>query len=95
MTCWVVLFLIQTLVVASRRIRLHRWLGLAGAGLAVLVVASGVPLALSGARRGIFAGDSLEFLLVLLVDLVAFSAFTAAGISMEAQRFVSGCEDLF
>jgi len=86
MTCWVVLFLIQTLVVASRRIRLHRWLGLAGAGLAVLVVASGVPLALSGARRGIFAGDSLEFLLVLLVDLVAFSAFTAAGIFMRRRK---------
>jgi hypothetical protein len=88
MTCWVLLFLVQTMAVAAGRIRLHRSLGLAGAGLAVLIVASGVPLALSGARRGIFAGDSIAFLFVILVDLLAFSVFTAAGILMRRRRDV-------
>jgi len=86
MTCWVLLFLVQTILAAIRRMRLHRWLGLAGAALAVLIVVSGVPLALSGARRGIFAGDSIAFLFVILVDLLAFSVFSAAGIFMRRRK---------
>jgi hypothetical protein len=86
MTCWVLLFLVQTILAATRRMRLHRWLGLAGAALAVLIVVSGVPLALSGARRGIFAGDSIAFLCVILVDLLAFSVFSAAGILMRRRK---------
>jgi hypothetical protein len=86
MTCWVVLFLVQTMLAAAGRIKWHRWLGPAGAALAATLVLSGVPLALSGARRGIFAGDSLAFLLVILVDLLAFSAFAAAGIYTRRQR---------
>jgi hypothetical protein len=86
MTCWVLLFLMQTILAATRRMRLHQWLGLAGAALAVLIVVSGVPLALSGARRGIFAGDSIAFLFVILVDLLAFSVFSAAGILLRRRK---------
>jgi hypothetical protein len=92
MTGWVLLFLAQSLLAAAGRIRWHRWLGAAGAVLAVIIVASGVPLALSGARRGIFAGDSLAFLLVILVDLLMFSVFTAAGLYSRRRK---GCHRTF
>jgi hypothetical protein len=86
MTGWVLLFLVQTLLTTAGRVRWHQWLGPAGAVLAVFIVASGIPLAISGARRGIFAGDSLAFLLILLVDLFMFSLFVGAGIYMRRRR---------
>jgi len=86
MTCWVLLFQLQTVLGALGLIRWHRWLGFGGAALAVFVVVTGLPLALSGARRGIFAGDSLAFLLILLVDLLMFSVFVVAGICMRRRR---------
>jgi hypothetical protein len=42
LTAWFVLFLAQTLLVATRRIAVHRRVGIAGVFLAVLVVASGL-----------------------------------------------------
>jgi hypothetical protein len=55
-------------------------LGLAGAGLAVLIVALGLLVALPAARRGSLPGDPLAFLLVMLVDLLLFGVFVSAGI---------------
>jgi hypothetical protein len=74
---WVVLFVVQTSLVASGRVGLHRRLGVAGVVLAVVMVASGIPLSLSAAGRGAFPADPLAFLLVVLVDLLGFAAFTA------------------
>jgi hypothetical protein len=79
-TCWVLLFLAQATLVAEGRIWLHRRLGLAAAGLAVLIVVSGPLTAIGAARQGRLPGDPLAFLLVMLVDLLAFAAFVAAGI---------------
>jgi hypothetical protein len=42
MTCWVLLFLAQALLVSAHRVDLHRRLGAAGAVLAALVVAFGL-----------------------------------------------------
>lgn len=42
MTCWVLLFLAQALLVSTHRVDLHRRLGAAGAVLAALVVAFGL-----------------------------------------------------
>ena len=53
-TAWVLLFIVQTALVASRRVAVHRRLGVAGAVLAAAMVAAGTFLPLpprNGARR--------------------------------------------
>ena len=79
LTSWFVLFLAQTALVSARRIRLHRWLGLAAFGLAVLIVVSSPVIAIGAARRGVLPGDPLAFLHVILWDILAFAVFVAAG----------------
>jgi hypothetical protein len=78
-TSWFLLFLVQTALVASGRTRLHRQLGIGAAGLAVLMLVSGTLMAIASARRGALPGDPLAFLLVMMVDLLAFAVFMAAG----------------
>lgn len=51
-TSWMVLFIVQTGFVAANRRDIHRRLGLAGAGVAVLMVGLGVALAVSALREG-------------------------------------------
>jgi hypothetical protein len=77
---WVVLFLVQAALAASGQIRLHRRLGLAAAGLAVIMLVTAPPMAVDLARRGLPPGEPLEFLLVILTDLLLFAIFVAAGI---------------
>jgi hypothetical protein len=81
-TAWLVLLLAQSLLVSQRRISLHRKMGYAGAGLAVLIVGSGCLAARAMARRGhdlsgdLIHGpkDSMDALLVFqLGDLVSFA----------------------
>ncbi len=52
MTTWVVLFITQVRLISSRRVRLHRRLGYGSIGLAVLIVATGIPTALRAAKYG-------------------------------------------
>ncbi|HEY6059359.1 MAG TPA: hypothetical protein VIV10_02130 [Gemmatimonadales bacterium] len=80
-SCWVLLFLTQTTLIATGHTRVHRRLGVAGAGLAVLIVVLGPMVAIPAARRGALPGDPLAFLLVMLGDLLLFAVFVAAGIS--------------
>ena len=80
-SCWVLLFLTQTTLIATGHTRVHRRLGVAGAGLAVLIVVLGPMVAIPAARRGALPGDPLAFLLVMLGDLLLFAVFAAAGIS--------------
>jgi hypothetical protein len=77
---WVALFLVQAALAASGQIRLHRRLGVAAAGLAVSMVVTAPPMAIALARRGLPPGEPLEFLLVILTDLLLFTIFVAAGI---------------
>jgi hypothetical protein len=51
MTTWVLLFLAQTMLIATHRVALHRVLGGAGAGLAVVVVIFGCPTILADIAR--------------------------------------------
>src|SRR5688572_16328732 len=52
MTAWVVLFVVQISLVATRRTRIHQRFGILGAILAALVVIVGVLTALYAAARG-------------------------------------------
>lgn len=81
MTAWVVLFLTQVGLVAKRRVQWHRRLGIAGAMLAVIVVAVGIATAIEGARRGISPGPPpLVFLAIPLGVVLVFGVFVTAAI---------------
>ena len=74
MTAWVVLFVVQVSLVATRRTKIHQRLGLLGAGLAALVVVVGVLTALYAAARGSSPGPPpLQFLIIPLGDMLIFS----------------------
>jgi hypothetical protein len=74
MTAWVLLFIVQVSLVATRRIRVHQSLGIAGGVLAAFVVIVGVLTALYAAAREVTPGPSpLAFLVVPLGDMLTFS----------------------
>jgi hypothetical protein len=81
-TAWVVLFVVQTGLVASRRVAVHRRLGMVGAGLAAAMVAAGLAVAVAGAARGSAPPgvDPLAFLAIPFFDMVLFACFVAAAL---------------
>ena len=76
MTLWFGLLVVQARLVATRRVSLHRRLGVFGALLAGLVLTVGVMTAIDSARRGSSPGPPpLVFLAVPMGDMLLFSAF--------------------
>lgn len=74
MTAWIVLFIVQVSLVATRRTRIHQRLGILGAALAALVVIVGILTALYAAARGASPGPpALAFLIIPLGDMFVFS----------------------
>lgn len=78
-TAWVVLLVAQAWLIRSRRVAVHRKLGVAGLGLAAFLVVLGVYGALLAANRpGGFIGVPMEpaaFLIVPILDMVLFALF--------------------
>jgi len=78
---WMVLFLVQTSLVATHHVPIHRWLGVAGVVIATVMVVSAPPMAVGLARRGGPKGsDPLMFMLVIVVDVLLFAAFFGSAI---------------
>ncbi len=78
---WIVLLLVQTLLIATNRITLHRRLGIAGGLLAVLMVIVGTVTAIVRAKIvEVPAGapSPLIFLTVPLGDMVVFAILVGA-----------------
>lgn len=73
-TSWVLLFVVQTALVASRRIAVHRQLGVAGAVLAAAMIVVGTMTAIEAAGRGATAigVDPLAFMAIPMFDMVVF-----------------------
>jgi hypothetical protein len=85
-SAWIVLLLVQSLLVRTGNVRVHRRLGIAGALLAAGVVVLGVWLALVAAARGTI-GDlvhapPLEFLIVPLGQILIFGVLTGVAIAL-------------
>jgi hypothetical protein len=81
-TSWIVLFIIQTTLVAAHRTNIHRRLGIAGGVLAALMVLVGVITAIIRAKHGAApAGgpSGLVFLVVPLGDMLVFAILVGAG----------------
>jgi hypothetical protein len=87
-TAWVLLFIVQTALVAQHKVAIHRRIGLAGALLAASMVVVGTLTALKMAARGAApAGiDPLSFSMIPLSDMFFFAAFVAAALRMRAHR---------
>lgn len=87
-TTWVLLFVVQTALVASHRVRVHRRLGIAGAALAAVMVVAGVIAALDAVRRGAAPAGlpPKVFLAIPLSDMVTFSAFVTAAIWLRRNK---------
>ena len=83
-TAWFVLAVIQPVLIANRRVDLHRSVGWFGAGLAAAVLVVGIVGSLIAAGRpGGFIGvpvPPLQFLIVPLADLALFSVFVVFAI---------------
>lgn len=84
LTLWFSIFLVQTILVASRRVARHRLLGLVGAGVAAAVLAVSmlvvVRLAARAAARGVTSGPVA---LIVTGDtglMLVFALFVAAAI---------------
>lgn len=87
MTLWFTLFIVQSWLVASRRIQLHKRLGIFGALLAVTLVVVGIITAISAAKLGHTPGPPpLIFLVVPLGDMLLFSILVTAGLSLRKRR---------
>ncbi len=84
MTAWIALFLTQTLLIARRRVALHRRLGMFGVGLAMLVILVGMPTLANSAARKSHDIHSTRFLWMLAafdgIALVVFAGLVGAAI---------------
>jgi hypothetical protein len=81
-TAWVLLFVAQTALVSTRRVAVHRRLGVAGAVLAAGMVIAGVMAGIDLGRRGASPPgiDALSFMAIPLGDMVMFGGFIAAAL---------------
>lgn len=85
MTSWIVLFLVQPLLVARRRLSLHRTAGKVGAVLAVLIVILDWKLAIGSAlidpqRTAPWSFIEWQFMTVTLGTLLMFAGFVTLGV---------------
>lgn len=81
-TAWVLLFIVQTALVASRRVAIHRRLGVAGAVLAAAMIVAGLVTAVTRAGQGAAPPGvpPLAFLVVPFFDMVLFAGFVTAAL---------------
>lgn len=81
-SAWVLLFLVQTLLIASRRVQVHRRLGYTSIALAATMVVVGLRTAIEAAARGAAppGADPLSFLVVPVFDIALFSGFVTAAL---------------
>jgi hypothetical protein len=81
-TAWIVLFVVQTALIASHRVAVHRRLGIAGAALAAAMLVAGTLTAIATAARGSapVGVDPLSFLAIPIFDMVLFATFLTAAL---------------
>ncbi len=81
-SAWILLFGVQTALIASRRVAIHRRLGVLGAALAAAMVIVGIATARAAGARGAspVGVDPLAFLVVPLFDILLFAGFVSAAL---------------
>ena len=87
-TTWVVLFVVQTSLVARHRVLLHKRLGIAVATVGGLMILMGTATALQAARRGAAPPglDALTFLAIPLGDMAVFALLLTSALWFRRDR---------
>ncbi|HUQ50324.1 MAG TPA: hypothetical protein VM056_06390 [Terriglobales bacterium] len=87
-TSWVLLFIVQTALVAGHKVAVHRKLGIAGGVLALAMVIVGVSTSISAAARGSAPPgvDPRSFMIIPLGDMVLFGGFVIAALSLRRNK---------
>jgi hypothetical protein len=84
MTVWLMLFLVQSLLVPARKLRIHMKLGWGGVAVAFVAACSGFMLAVESVRPipaiPFWGMAYRQFLLVMLIEVVLFTLFVLAGV---------------
>lgn len=85
---WVLLFIVQTALVATRRVAVHRRLGVAIAVIAAGMVIVGMRLAIESAARGatVPGVDPLAFLAIPIFDMILFATFVTTALVRRRDR---------
>jgi hypothetical protein len=82
---WIILFPVQSFLVASRRVRIHRTLGWFAVATAGVVVTLGTCTAVMSVRdhpnESVVGLPYPQFLLPMLAEMVAFAVFVALGVA--------------
>lgn len=81
-TSWIVLFIVQTSLIATKRVRIHQRLGILGGFLAGAMLIVGYLAAITATRRAVNAGaaEALGFLVIPIGDLLQFGILIALGL---------------
>jgi hypothetical protein len=87
-TSWVLLFVVQTALVASHRVAVHRRLGVAGAVLAAAMFVAGLTTAIATAARGGAPPGvpPLAFLAIPVFDMALFATFITAALVLRRDK---------
>ena len=84
MTAWLLLFLVQTLLVSARKLRMHMRLGWSSLLVALVASTSGFMLAVQSVRPvpdiSFWGMTYRQFLLVMLTEVALFTLFVIAGV---------------
>jgi hypothetical protein len=85
---WVVLFIVQTSLVAKHNVAMHRRLGIAGVLLAAVMTIVGAMTGIKTAARGSAppGADPLAFLAIPLGDMLMFAIFVASAFFWRRNR---------
>lgn len=84
-TAWLILLTIQTVLIRSGKVRLHRRLGIAGACLVPMMVVLGVTVSIVMFRRE-YSPEFLPLTLSLrIADMLSFGAVATAGLALRKQ----------
>jgi hypothetical protein len=87
-TGWVALFIAQTALISTRRVAIHRKVGVAGGLLAAAMVIVGVFAGIGMARRGGAPPgiDPLSFLAIPLFDMLMFASFVTTALAVRRDK---------
>lgn len=89
-SAWMLLFFVQTALVASRHTGVHRKMGLAGIALALAMLVIGVQTAIEAARLGHAPAGIpvLPFLAIPLTTIIVFATTVAAAVYFRRRKEV-------
>ncbi len=84
MTAWVIVFLVQSVLISTRKLRVHMKLGWVGVAVAMVVSLSGFMVAVRSVRSipslPFWGMEYRQFLMVMLAEVTVFSLFVVFGV---------------